>query len=72
MAREAQSWADEQATVEKFKNVGVLVSAGRGYHCPEKEIGWIRVGFAVEKSRLEEALRRAESIYVTNATATSQ
>ena len=63
MAREAKSWDDEQAVVQRLKDVGVLVSAGRGYHGPEKEMGWMRVGFAVERSQLEEALRRAEAVY---------
>ncbi len=62
MAGEAKSWEDEQAVVQRLKEVGVLVSAGRGYHGPEKEMGWMRVGFAVDKSTLEEALRRTESM----------
>lgn len=64
MAGEAKSWDDEQITMGRLKEVGVLVSAGRGYHGPEKEMGWMRVGFAVEKSRLEKALRRMEAIYM--------
>lgn len=63
MARDAQTWEDEQAAVQKLKSVGVLVSAGQGYHVPEANMGWMRVGFAVERPRLEEALRRAETIY---------
>ena len=64
MAGEAKSWEDEQAAVQRLKKVGVLVTAGRGYHGPEKEIGWMRVGFAVDKSNLEEALRRMEAVFM--------
>ena len=63
MARDAQSWDDETAVMQRLKDVGVLVSGGRGYHGPETEVGWMRVGFAIEKPRLEEALSRAERIY---------
>lgn len=62
IAQDARSWEDEQASVQRFKDVGVLLSGGRGYHCSENQMGWMRVGFAVKKSRLEEALRRVESI----------
>lgn len=63
MAREARTWDDEQAVIQRLKEIGVLVSAGRGYHASGTEMGWVRVGFAVERSKLEEALRRLEPIY---------
>lgn len=63
MAKEAQSWDDELAAVQRLKDVGVLVSPGRGYRVPEIEKGWMRVGFAVTASQLREALRRMEILY---------
>ncbi|MCJ1380194.1 hypothetical protein MMC17_003297 [Xylographa soralifera] len=60
IAPDAESWDDESRAVEKFKEAGVLVSPGKGYHGPEGEKGWARIGFAVEKPKLEEALRRID------------
>ena len=54
--------------MQKLKDVGVLVSPGRGYHVPETNKGWMRVGFAVEKPRLEEALRRMATVFSTAST----
>jgi len=48
--------------VTKFKEAGVVVSSGRSYHGLESEKGWARVGFAVEPSQLEEAIRRMRGV----------
>jgi hypothetical protein len=54
----ARTWEDEAYTIEKFREGGVLRSAGRGHHGPESEKRWARVGFAVEKSLMAMALER--------------
>ena len=46
------------AVSQRVKDVGVLVSGGRGLHGPETEVGWMEVGFATEKPCLEEALNQ--------------
>lgn len=60
IAPDAGSWDDESKAVQKFKEAGVLVSSGKGYHGPESEKGWARIGFATEKPKLVEALRRID------------
>lgn len=60
IAPDADNWDDESRAVQKFKNAGVLVSSGRGYHGPENEKGWARIGFAIEKPKLKEAIRRID------------
>lgn len=64
LAPDAQSWADEAAMATKCKDAGVLLSPGRAYHGPEDAKGWMRIGFSVETSVLQEALRRLESVLV--------
>ena len=73
IARNATSWEDEAAAVQRFREGGVLVSSGKGYHGPESEKGWARIGFAVEESAMTEALKRIDSVLskislVTNGT----
>ena len=63
LAPQAQSWDDEVAAIGKLKEAGVLVSGGRGYHGPSNEMGWARVGFAVPKEQLLEAMRRIGTVY---------
>lgn len=63
IAPNAQSWEEESDTIIKLKTAGVLVSAGKSYHVPEVEKGWARIGFALEKSALEEALQRMASVF---------
>ena len=70
MAKDAHSWEEEESSVQRLKEAGVLVSAGRGYHGPQSEMGWMRVGFAVEKSLLEEAVKRMDEVYINKASAT--
>jgi gliotoxin/aspirochlorine biosynthesis aminotransferase len=67
IAPHAASWEDEAAAVQRFREAGVLVSAGKGYHGPEAEKGWARIGFAVEESSMAEALQRIDSMLSTSA-----
>ena len=62
LALHATTWEEEAHMVSKLKEAGVLVSAGRGYHGPESEKGWMRVGFATEEDELEEAIRRVDGV----------
>jgi len=62
LALRATTWEEEAHMVSKLKEAGVLVSSGRGYHGPESEKGWMRVGFATEEDELEEAIRRMDSV----------
>ncbi|KAI0139752.1 1-aminocyclopropane-1-carboxylate synthase [Pestalotiopsis sp. NC0098] len=62
LAADAKSWEDEAAMATKCKDAGVLLSPGRAYHGPEDAKGWMRIGFSVETTVLQEALRRLESV----------
>ncbi|KAL1856868.1 putative secondary metabolism biosynthetic enzyme [Diaporthe australafricana] len=62
LAGDVETWEEEEAMVERLKHAGVLVSAGRAYHGPAREKGWMRVGFAVEESELREAIRRMKCV----------
>ena len=62
IAPEATSWEDESAAIEKYKDAGVLISGGRGYHGPESEKGWARIGFAVEERQMKEAVLRIDRV----------
>ena len=57
---DATSWDEESVAIAKFRDAGVLISGGRGYHGPESEKGWARIGFAIEQQSMEEALRRID------------
>jgi gliotoxin/aspirochlorine biosynthesis aminotransferase len=63
----AQSWEDESKAAQRLKDAGVLVSAGQGYHSPEGEKGWARIGFAVGRPRLEEAILRLDKAFTDRA-----
>jgi aspartate/methionine/tyrosine aminotransferase len=65
LARRA-TWEDESNMVQKLKQAGVLVSAGKAYHVPESEKGWMRVSFAVHEADLVEAMRRMETVLTTS------
>ncbi|QYS97979.1 hypothetical protein H0G86_005180 [Trichoderma simmonsii] len=56
LCKQALTWNDEAALVQKCKEFGVLISAGRSYHRLETEKGWVRVTFAVEPNVLQKAL----------------
>ena len=62
IAPNAVSWEDESSIVQALKDGGVIVSAGRGYHGPESEKGWARIGFAVEETKFREAIRRIDGV----------
>lgn len=62
LAHHAVTWDDEADMVGKLKEAGVLVSAGRAYHVPESEKGWMRIAFSVEQAELAEALRRIKTV----------
>lgn len=49
--------------MQKLKQEGVLVSGGRGYHGPEGEKGWARIGFAIPKNQLEAALKIMDKVF---------
>ncbi|KAG9230912.1 O-methyltransferase glim-like protein, partial [Amylocarpus encephaloides] len=49
--------------VEKVKNSGVLISAGRSFHGPEDERGWARIGFAVPEEQLEKAVVILDGVF---------
>jgi aspartate/methionine/tyrosine aminotransferase len=62
LAHRATTREDEAYMALQLKEAGVVVSAGRAYHVPEGEKGWMRVGFAVDDGDLLEAMRRIETV----------
>ena len=44
--------------MNNLKTEGVIVSLGQSYQGPKAEKGWARIGFAVQRPVLEEAIRR--------------
>ena len=72
IAPHAKTWEDEAAAIQRFRKGGIIVSAGKGYHGPESEKGWARIGFALEESTMDEALRRIESVLGTDSQATKE
>ncbi|WEW56125.1 hypothetical protein PRK78_001560 [Emydomyces testavorans] len=60
LAPRAKTWDNEDEMVEKLRDAGVLVSAGRQYNGRPKGKGWARLSFSVEPRQLEEALRRID------------
>ncbi|EFE29743.1 aminotransferase GliI [Trichophyton benhamiae CBS 112371] len=58
----AQSWEEESFMIGQLKLAGVVVSSGKAYHVNEEEKGWCRMTFALERSRLEEAIKRMETV----------
>ena len=63
----ATSWDEESRVIQKLKDRGVLVSAGRGYHGPESERGWARIGFAIPKEQLNEAVKIMDLVFEEEA-----
>ncbi|KAI0886469.1 1-aminocyclopropane-1-carboxylate synthase [Annulohypoxylon maeteangense] len=68
LAGEVKTWEEEESVVERLKGAGVLVSAGKAYHGPEGEKGWMRVGFAVPEEELREAMRRMAGLGASKLT----
>ncbi|KAK2874943.1 hypothetical protein FQN49_001917 [Arthroderma sp. PD_2] len=62
----AQSWEEESTFIGRLKQAGVVVSSGKAYHVNEEEKGWCRMTFALERSNLEEAIKRMESVLGQN------
>ena len=60
IAPNAKRWEDESSKIQTLKEAGVLVSPGKTFHGPDNEKGWARICFGIEKSKLEEALRRLD------------
>ncbi|PGH15386.1 hypothetical protein AJ80_05570 [Polytolypa hystricis UAMH7299] len=58
LCKNAASWDDEAEMVQRCKQAGVVVSAGRSYHGVESEKGWARITFAVERDTLWMGLER--------------
>jgi gliotoxin/aspirochlorine biosynthesis aminotransferase len=54
----AQTWDEEAEVIRRLALKGVSVSAGRSYHGPEKEKGWIRLNFALPADELPNALEK--------------
>ena len=61
IAPHAESWEDEDAFMGRLRQAGVIVGSGRTYHMPEK--GWARIGFAIDDSQFQEAVRRMEVVF---------
>lgn len=61
IAPHAKCWDDEAAAVRDFRDAGIIVSSGKGYHGPSREMGWARIGFAVEQDAMKEALKRIDN-----------
>ena len=49
--------------VLRLREAGVLVSAGKAYHGPENDKGWMRVGFSIRDADLKEAIRRMVAVF---------
>ncbi|EAW11041.1 aminotransferase gliI [Aspergillus clavatus NRRL 1] len=62
LAPYAESWEQEKATIDRLKQAGVVVSGGKAYHVNEDEKGWARLTFALERTRLEEAIKRMQTV----------
>ncbi|KAI0390342.1 1-aminocyclopropane-1-carboxylate synthase 7 [Xylariaceae sp. FL0594] len=62
LAPHAQTWEEEAAVIDAWKQAGVSVSAGRSYHAPETAKGWARISFALPPAVLSEALRRLDLV----------
>lgn len=63
LVSKADTWEDEAAAVQKWKDAGVSVSSGKSFHAPEGAKGWARINFALTPADLAEALRRLDSMF---------
>lgn len=48
----------ETEVVEACRLAGVVISGGKGFHVPAREIGWARLNFAIPPDKLNEGVRR--------------
>lgn len=62
LAGNVVAWEREEAMIQRFKENGVVVGAGHSYHPSESTKGWARITFALEPSRLDEAIRRMDIV----------
>lgn len=62
-----ESWEEEKRVVELMKGKGVIISGGQGYHGPESEKGWARIGFGVPKDQLKSALQVMDDVFKEEA-----
>lgn len=60
LAPNATTWDEEAEIAGRLRAAGVIVSAGKGYQTPE--MGWARLTFALEKSKLDEGIRRIKKV----------
>ncbi|KAJ8069767.1 hypothetical protein OCU04_000185 [Sclerotinia nivalis] len=67
IAPDCKTWEEEGRAVQRLKHEGVLVSGGRGYHGPESEKGWARIGFAIPKQQLASALEIMDKVFEAEA-----
>ncbi|KAI1435776.1 PLP-dependent transferase [Xylaria sp. CBS 124048] len=58
----AQTWEEEAAFVQRCKDAGLAISAGKNYHMPECDKGWARLNFALEPTSLAEGLKLLDTI----------
>ena len=62
LAPKAQYWEDESVMLREFKDAGISISGGRGYHVGEENKGWARISFAVNPKTFQLALERLERV----------
>lgn len=67
IAPDCKTWEEESRVVQRLKQEGVLVSGGRGYHGPESEKGWARIGFAIPEKQLVSALNIMDKVFEEEA-----
>ncbi|KAM3069257.1 hypothetical protein ACMFMG_010768 [Clarireedia jacksonii] len=58
VAKDAQTWEEEAAVVDKIKESGVLVQPGKRWGGIDGEMGWVKMLFAVKEEVMREALAR--------------
>ncbi|KLJ12158.1 hypothetical protein EMPG_09586 [Blastomyces silverae] len=57
----AKTWQDELDMITTLKENGVVVRGGGSYHGTLFEKGWVRISFALEEHRLQDALHRIKT-----------
>ncbi|KAI0517010.1 1-aminocyclopropane-1-carboxylate synthase 7 [Xylaria bambusicola] len=60
IAPNLETWEEEDVIIKIFRSEGLQISMARSYHVPENEKGWTRLNFALEPSKLDEALTRLD------------
>ncbi|KAI1934458.1 hypothetical protein LOZ66_005926 [Ophidiomyces ophidiicola] len=62
LCKDATTWEDEARVIQKCKEGGVLLSAGKNYHGVESEKGWARITFAVQPEVLQAGLSKISKV----------